>query len=144
MADLGSRWQCANPYRNHATLSRGLNAIADRYNWKFLKPYLERAGFTEAELTKFVEFGQGFASMSPAIREFESLLLAKKLRHGAHPVLNMCAQNARLVSDSAGNRKFVKGRVTGRIDGIVALTMAVAMGVREPEKAPAMPKLFFM
>lgn len=99
----------------------------DRYNMKFLKPWLERAGFTEEELGRFVEFGQGFVSMSPAIRELESLLLSQKLRHGKHPVLGMCAHNATVVMDPAENRKFVKSRTTGRIDGMVALAMAVGV-----------------
>ncbi|MDR5776575.1 MULTISPECIES: terminase TerL endonuclease subunit, partial [unclassified Caballeronia] len=97
----------------------------DRYNMRFLKPWLERVGFTEEELSRFVEFGQGFVSMSPAIRELEARLLARKLRHGRHPVLTMCAVNAVTVSDPAGNRKFTKQKATGRIDGIVALAMAV-------------------
>jgi phage terminase large subunit-like protein len=99
----------------------------DRYNMKFLKPWLERVGFNEDELEKFVEFGQGFVSMSPAIRELESLLLQKKLKHGNHPVLTMCAANATTVNDPAGNRKFTKQKSTGRIDGMVALAMAVGV-----------------
>lgn len=99
----------------------------DRYNMRFLRPWLEKAGFTEEELTRFVEFGQGFVSMSPAIRELESLLLARKLRHGNHPVLAMCASNATVVKDPAENRKFIKGKATGRIDGMVALTMSVGV-----------------
>ena len=111
-----------------------VGAVAfDRYNMKFLKPWLEKVGFTEAELEKFVEFGQGFVSMSPAIRELESLLLANKLRHGNHPVLTMCAQNTVVKEDEAENRKFVKGKATGRIDGMVALAMAVgAAGIHKP------------
>lgn len=99
----------------------------DRYNMKFLKPWLERAGFSPEELELFVEFGQGFISMSPAIRELESLLLSRKLRHGNHPVLSMCANNATVVKDPAENRKFIKGKATGRIDGMVALAMAVGV-----------------
>lgn len=99
----------------------------DRYNMRFLKPWLERVGFTEEELERFVEFGQGFVSMSPALRELESRLLAKKLRHGNHPVLTMCAANAVAVSDPAGNRKFTKSKVSGRIDGMVALAMALGV-----------------
>ena len=99
----------------------------DRYNIKFLLPWLEKVGFTEEEMEKFIEFGQGFVSMSPALRELESLLLNKKLKHGKHPVLTMCASNARYVTDPAGNRKLVKGKSTGRIDGMVALAMAVSM-----------------
>jgi phage terminase large subunit-like protein len=105
-----------------------VRAIAfDRYNMRFLKPWLVRAGFTEEELEKFVEFGQGFVSMSPALRELESLLLMRKLRHGNHPVLTMCAANAVTTSDPAGNRKLDKKKATGRIDGMVALTMAVGV-----------------
>lgn len=105
-----------------------VKAIAfDRYNMKFLKPELIRAGFSEYELEKFVEFGQGFVSMSPAIRAVESLLLANKLEHGMHPVLTMCAANATVVKDPAENRKFTKSKATGRIDGMVALAMAVGV-----------------
>lgn len=105
-----------------------VRAVAfDRWNMKFLKPWLEKAGFTEDELARFVEFGQGFQSMSPAIREFESLLLSRKLRHGKHPVLTMCMNNATVITDPAENRKFVKGKATGRIDGAVALAMAIGV-----------------
>lgn len=108
--------------------SCNVKAIAfDRYNMKFLRPWLEKVGFSEDELAKFVEFGQGFISMSPALRELESLLLSKKLRHGNHPVLTMCASNATVLTDPAGNRKFIKGKTTGRIDGMVALAMAVGV-----------------
>ena len=98
----------------------------DRYNMRFLKPWLERAGFSLEELERFKEFGQGFVSMSPALRELETRLLGNKLRHGMHPVLTMCAANAVAVNDPAGGRKFTKAKTTGRIDGMVALAMAVS------------------
>lgn len=115
----------------------------DRYNMRFLKPWLERVGFTEEELERFVEFGQGFVSMSPALRELEARLLAKKLKHGNHPVLTMCAANATTVSDPAGNRKFVKSKATGRIDGMVALAMAVGVMPAQAEAPPEYSLLFF-
>lgn len=99
----------------------------DRYNMRFLKPYLEKAGFTDEEMDRFVEMGQGFISMTPAIRELESKLLTKKLRHGNHPVLTMCAANASIVIDPAGSRKFTKQKSSGRIDGMVSLAMAVGV-----------------
>ena len=67
--------------------------------------------------------------MSPALRELETLLLNGSLKHGNHPVLSMCAANATVVSDPAMNRKFVKAKSTGRIDGMVALAMAVGVAV---------------
>lgn len=115
----------------------------DRYNMKFLRPWLERAGFSPAEMEKFIEFGQGFVSMSPAIRELESLLLSRKLRHAGHPVLTMCAMNATVVMDPAENRKFVKGKATGRIDGMIALTQAVGVMPQVPEP-PKKHQLLFL
>ena len=115
----------------------------DRWNFKNLKPWLERVGFSEEELGRFVEFGQGYQSMSPAIRELEVLLLAHKLRHGMHPVLTMCAANATVQKDPADNRKFVKGRSTGRIDGMVALAMAVGVVPQAVEVKPVKPALHF-
>jgi phage terminase large subunit-like protein len=110
----------------------------DRYNMKFLTPCLVRAGFTEAELARFESFGQGMVSMSPALRELETLLLRCQLRHGKHPVLTMCAANAALETDAAENRKFTKKKSTGRIDGMVALAMAIGVARigAEPERDP--------
>jgi phage terminase large subunit-like protein len=111
----------------------------DRYNMKFLRPWLERAGFSEGELEKFIEFGQGFISMSPALRELESRLLESKLRHGNHPVLTMCAANAVITTDPAGNRKLDKSKATGRIDGMVSLAMAIG-AMPEPAADDKEPK----
>lgn len=103
----------------------------DRYNMKFLRPWLIKAGFSEYELEKFVEFGQGTASMTPALRELEVRLMNAQLRHGNHPILNMCCANARVVGDS-GARKFDKRQATRRIDGMVSLAMAVGVSPAEP------------
>lgn len=108
----------------------------DRYNMRFLRPCLERAGFTDDELSRFVEFGQGFVSMSPALRELETRLLGGKLKHGNHQVLEMCAKNATVIADPAGNRKFVKGKASGRIDGMVALAMAVGSMSNSEQEQP--------
>src|SRR5215204_4895821 len=108
----------------------------DRWNFKHLKPWLEKAGFTEAELERFIEFGQGFQSMSPALRDLEGLLLNRKIAHGNHPVMAMCAANAVVQSDPAGNRKLSKAKSRGRIDGMVALAQAVAVAATEEQSTP--------
>jgi phage terminase large subunit-like protein len=105
----------------------------DRWGMRHLRPCLSRAGFSDDELEKFKDFGQGFTSMSPALRELETLLLAGKLNHGMHPVLTMCAANAAVQSDPAENRKFTKTRSSGRIDGMVALAMAVSIATVEEQ-----------
>jgi len=113
-----------------------IEAIAfDRWGMRHLKPWLIKAGFTEQELERFVEFGQGFKDMSPALRSLESLLLNEKLSHGMQPVLRMCAANAVAQQDPAGNRKLAKDKSSGRIDGMVALAMAVGVqAMREEEQ----------
>jgi phage terminase large subunit-like protein len=106
----------------------------DRWNMQHLKPWLLSAGFSEQVIEdKFVGFGQGFKSMSPALRDLESVILEKKLRHGDHPILQMCASNAVIDRDPAGNRKLSKKRSTGRIDGMTALVMAFGV---TPLRAP--------
>lgn len=116
----------------------------DRWNWRHLKPWLLKAGFVEDQLEGdaaiFEPFGQGYQSMSPALRDLESDLLDAKLAHGGHPVMTMCAANAVVTSDPAGNRKLDKAKATGRIDGMVALTMARAVaGTFEPASLAISP-----
>jgi phage terminase large subunit-like protein len=113
----------------------------DRYNMRFLKPWLEQEGFSEAEMAKFVEFGQGTASMTPALRDLEVKLLNASMRHGNHPVLSMCAANARVSGDS-GARKFEKKQDTKRIDGMVSLAMAVGVMPTEAASKPSYQLLF--
>jgi phage terminase large subunit-like protein len=115
----------------------------DRWNFRHFKPWLLQAGFTEKEVTeKFVEFGQGFQSMSPALRDLESTILDGKLAHGNHPVLSMCAKNSVVQKDPAGNRKLTKARSSGRIDGMVALAMALGAAPQEQERKPQFQMLF--
>ncbi|MCO5077101.1 MULTISPECIES: terminase TerL endonuclease subunit [unclassified Chelatococcus] len=111
----------------------------DRYNFRHFRPCLIRAGFSEDEIEqRFAEFGQGFVSMSPALRALETLAVNQKLRHGGHPVLNMCAANAIAKPDDAGNRKLTKAQSRGRIDGMVSLAMAVGVASEfVEESAPA-------
>lgn len=116
----------------------------DRWGFKYLKPWLEKAGFTPEELERFVEFGQGFQSMSPSLRDLESLILQEKIRHGKHPVLNMCMANAVVMADPAGNRKLNKAKSTGRIDGAVALTMMVGSAPSDGAEAEPEYQMFFL
>lgn len=110
----------------------------DRWGMRHLKPWLSRAGLSDAQLERFVDFGQGFASMSPALRTTESLLLSERVRHGDNPVLTMCAANAVVQPDPAGNRKLAKDKSRGRIDGMVALAMALSVaGDAEEETGPS-------
>lgn len=99
-----------------------LQAVAfDRWRIDLLKKELDRIGVD----LPLVPFGQGFKDMSPALDTLEAELLNGRVAHGMHPVLSMCAVNATTTKDPAGNRKLDKSRSTGRIDGMVALAMAL-------------------
>lgn len=112
----------------------------DRYNMRHLRPWLIKAGLSDSFIEdRFVDFGQGYVSMSPALRNLESLLLNAKLRHGNHPLLNMCAANSVVKRDEAGNRKLDKAKSRGRIDGMVALTMACSVASEAAGKAKVFP-----
>jgi len=114
----------------------------DRALMNFLKPWLIKANFTDKELEKFLPYGQGTLSMTPALRELEVKLLNKQLRHGQHPIMNMCRHNARVVGNS-GARKFDKTKSRGRIDGMTALANAIGVMPAAVEKKPE-PKLLFV
>jgi len=74
--------------------------------------------------------GQGFLSMAIPMKEFERRLLGKKLHHGGNPVLRWMADNVAVRQDPAGNLKPDKAASQGKIDGIVALVMALDRAMR--------------
>jgi phage terminase large subunit-like protein len=109
----------------------------DRYNMRYLRPWLLKSGLSESLIDdRFQDFGQGFVSMSPALRTLETALLNGNMRHGNHPVLTMCAANSVVQRDPAGNRKLDKQRSRGRIDGMVALAMACAVASEHQGQRP--------
>lgn len=91
----------------------------DRWNSTGLQSELMAEGFN------VVQFGQGFASMSAPTKELEVMLLRRALRHGGNPVLRWMADNVAVAQDPAGNIKPAKDKSSDRIDGIVALVMAI-------------------
>lgn len=90
-----------------------------------------------AENAPMVEFGQGFASMSAPAKELEKLVMGRQLRHGANPVLTWMGNNVVVQQDPAGNLKPAKNKSVERIDGIVALIMALGRATvsTEPERS---------
>ena len=99
----------------------------DRWAFVHLKPWLIKAGFSEQLLTeRFVEFGQGTKSMTPALKVLEGEIRNKRIAHGNHPVLSMCAGNAVVVGQDDA-RKLDKKKSHGRIDGMIALAEAIGV-----------------
>lgn len=103
----------------------------DRWRIEDLKRELDRMGAD----TPLEPFGQGFRDMAPALDKMERVVVEAQLRHGGNPILTFCASNAVVEMDPAGNRKLAKNKSSGRIDGMVALAMALAVVDRESDEA---------
>jgi phage terminase large subunit-like protein len=99
---------------------RIIDIAIDRWNCAQLAQQMMTDGLS------VVAFGQGYASMSPAAKDFEALMISEKLRHSGHPVLRWCSGNCSIEADAAGNIKPSKGRSSEKIDLLVASIMAVA------------------
>lgn len=93
------------------------------------------AGLSDELGAKFEKFGQGIMNMSAPTKQLEGLLLKGKLRHGGHPVLRWNCRNSVLKIDTNENMKIVKDNPKQRVDGMVALVMAVAC-YEEWKKSP--------
>ena len=91
----------------------------DRWNATMMVQTLEDDGFN------MVPFGQGFRDMSPPTKELMRIVLERKLNHGGHPVLRWNMDNAFVRTDPAGNLKIDKEKSTEKVDGAVALVMAL-------------------
>lgn len=111
-----------------------VKAIAyDRWRIEDLRRLLSDEGIED----RLTEFGQGFRSMAPAVDALERAIADKRIRHAGHPILRWNAANAVVELDPAGNRKLSKKRSREKIDGLVALAMA--LGVMEKVEPKAEP-----
>ena len=75
--------------------------------------------------------GMGFLSMAGPMLELEKRLLTGKINHGNNPVMRFMADNLAVSTDAAGNKKPDKANSQGKIDGIVALLMALDRCMRK-------------
>ena len=105
--------------------NRIMTLAFDRWRINDLKRELNAIGCH----LQLVPHGQGYKDMSPAVDVLERLVIQKRIRHGAHPVLTWCATNAVVTRDPAGGRKLDKAKSSGRIDGLVALAMALSLAL---------------
>lgn len=106
-------------------ISYDLREIAfDRWGATLIVQQLQEREMTVAQ------FGQGFVSMSPPMKELEKLILSQRLAHGNNPVLTWMADNLVVRQDPAGNIKPDKERSREKIDGMVALIMSLDRALR--------------
>lgn len=77
------------------------------------------------EGVKMVPVRQGFVSMNYPSKELEKRIQSGRLNHGGNPVLDWMASNVATEKDAHDNIKPSKRRSGEKIDGIVAMVMAV-------------------
>jgi phage terminase large subunit-like protein len=68
--------------------------------------------------------------MSPPTKELMKLTLEKNIAHGGHPALRWMMDNVFVRQDPAGNIKMDKQKSTEKIDGAIALVMALDRAIR--------------
>ena len=81
--------------------------------------------------------------MAAPTRELEKLIVSRKLVHGGNPVTRWMAANVAVAQDPAGNLKPAKDKSTERIDGIVAIIMAIGRAMVAQEEPHSEYSLFF-
>jgi len=97
----------------------------DRWGSQKITTDLQDLGFEIEGKRSLVQFGQGYASMSPPTKEVETMVLKGNLAHGGNPVLAWNVSNVAIRVDPAENKKPDKEKSIERIDGAVALIMAI-------------------
>lgn len=102
----------------------------DRWRVDVFKTWMDEYG-VEVPMTPI---GQGFKDGSLMVDSLETAMLNCTIVHDDHPVLKWNALNTKVITDPAGNRKFDKSSRTARIDGFVA--MAMAMRAKELVETP--------
>jgi phage terminase large subunit-like protein len=83
-----------------------------------------------------ISMRQGFGSLSAPTKSLEQAILGHRLRQDGDPVLRWNVSNVAVESDPAGNLKPSKTKSTERIDGVVALIMAVDLMDRQAKITP--------
>jgi len=98
--------------------------VYDRWGATQMSQNLENDGFT------VVPFGQGFKDMSPPTKELYKMVLSGEIAHNGHKVLRWMMGNVVIRSDPAGNIKMDKEKSTEKIDGAVAMVMALDRAIK--------------
>jgi phage terminase large subunit-like protein len=101
----------------------------DRWRIEDLKRELAKASID----LPLQPFGQGYKDMSPAVDMLEVAVAQQKVNHAGNPLMRMCASNAVITKDPSGARKLDKSKASGRIDGLVALAMALQTAARHED-----------
>lgn len=82
---------------------------------------------------------QGYATLSAPSKSLDTAILARALRHDGNPVMRRMVSVVAVETDAAGNVKPSKVHSSDRIDGVIALILAIDR-LNHQAAAPAAPK----
>src|SRR5208337_351620 len=106
------------------------NDIAfDSWNAQWIANKLKEDGFKPEECR------MGYKTMSEPMKELMGIVLGKRLEHYGDPILSWNAGNVSATTDATGSIKPDKEKSKEKIDGIVAVIMALARVCADPTLA---------
>lgn len=95
---------------------------------------LQLAEDLEEEGIKMKSYNQSYSNMSPPIQEIERLIVTKAIKHDGNPVMRWMMSNVQIVQNASGYRKITKRDFKKKVDGPVALCMAISCAIHEKVK----------
>lgn len=85
---------------------------------------------TDQDVVELIKIGQGI-SLTASNKQIETLSRQGKLNHGDNPILNWMCSNVVINKDSNDNYKIDKDKSIEKVDGMVALSMALSMAIAD-------------
>jgi len=95
----------------------------------------------EAQGLELTQYRQGAMSFNEPMKRLESLLIDKKFNHGNCPVMTWMANNMVVRYDANLNMAPDKGKAKDKIDGVVALLMALGLSIRDKMEQAHVPSI---
>lgn len=140
--DRGLVTATAGNWIDYDTIERDILAAHDKYQIRELgyDPWdvTQMVQHLEGEGITIVPVRQGFQSLNPPTKELLRLILSREFLHDGNPIMRWNMDNLMVETDAAGNTKPSKKASTEKIDGMVALIIAISrMMGQEPEEESA-------
>lgn len=90
--------------------------------------YLQERVLKDADV-EIINYAQGYPTMSEPTKELLAMLASRQIIHGGNPVLTWMARGCAAKEDSEGRIRFSKKNSKVKIDGLIALVMALGLAM---------------
>ena len=116
---------------DHRILARDIALFHERYNIEKMyvdpnrmKALMGKVDELDLDFPEIETINQGYLDMTPCIDMFEEKLRSGHISHGGNILLKRSFAMTRVSRDALRNRRFEKNRSAGRIDPVIAATLA--------------------